>query len=193
MIIKNEMVASIEYTLTNNDGEILDSSQGKGPLVYIQGKQNLIPGLEKELEGKKIGDKFVANIAPEDAYGIHREEMIQSVPKENFAGVADIQIGMEFQAQGPSGVQIIKVVAVDGDEIKIDANHPLAGVPLNFDVEVIEVREATDEEKTAGHIAPDKCGDNCGCSTKQEGGCEGHGGKGHPDGNNQGDGCGCSH
>ena len=187
------MVAAIEYTLTNNDGEVLDSSKGRGPLAYIQGKQNLIPGLEKQLEGKKVGDKFVANIAPEDAYGVHREDMIQSVPKENFAGVDDIQVGMEFQAQGPAGVQIIKVVAVEGDEVKIDANHPLAGVPLNFDVEVVEVREATAEEKLAGQIAPDKCSSDCGCSTKQEGGCEGHGGDGHPEGHSHGDGCGCSH
>ena len=191
MQIENNVVVAIDYTLTNEAGEVVDSSTDRGPLDYIHGRGNLIPGLEAQLLGKVAGDKFIAVVKPEDGYGMKREELINEVPRVNFPEGVEIQIGMEFQAQGPAGVQMIKVVAVADDMVTIDANHPLADVTLSFDVNVISVREATEAELTAGNLMADSCGDGCGCSSKQAGDCEGHGGEGHAD--QHGDGCGCSH
>ncbi len=152
MQITKNAVAAIEYELTDDAGEVIDSSKGSAPLSYLHGTGNLIPGLEAELEGKASGDAFKVRIAPEDAYGERHDEMIQDVPRTQFPDGAPLEPGMQFQAEGPGGAHIVTVVGVEGDNVKLDGNHPLAGVPLNFDVKVVEVREATSEELEHGHV-----------------------------------------
>lgn len=147
------MVVSIHYTLTNNDGDVIDSSKDGAPLSFLHGAGNIIPGLEAALLGKAVGDALQVTIQPEDAYGERQDDMVQVVPREMFQGVEEIQPGMQFQAQAPDGgVQMIVVAAVEDDEITVDANHPLAGVVLNFDVSVEAVREPTAEELDHGHV-----------------------------------------
>lgn len=152
MKISKHIVASINYTLKNDDDVILDSSQGQEPLSYLHGAQNLIPGLENELEGKTAGDSFSARIAPKDAYGEKDESKIQQVPREMF-GDETFNVGDRFHAAGPDGAQIIvTVVDKDDQHVTVDGNHPMAGIFLNFDVEVVDVRAATNEEISHGHI-----------------------------------------
>ena len=152
MTITKDMVASIDYTLTNDSGETLDTSIGREPLAYIQGHQNIIPGLEKELEGKTIGDKFIVSIPPEEAYGKFQQSLIQEVPKTAFQGVETIDVGMQFQAQMEGGPLVVTVTKVEEDKVTIDGNHPLADMKLTFDVEVKDVRDATEEELAHGHV-----------------------------------------
>ena len=149
--IANNSVASFHYTLTNAEGEVLDKSEGQ-PLVYLHGAGNIIPGLEEALVGKAVGDKFTVTIPAAKAYGEYNPEMVQSVPAKMFQGVDSIQAGMQFQAQTEDGVQIVTVKAVEGDEVIVDANFPLAGQDLTFDVEVVEIREASQEELDHGHV-----------------------------------------
>lgn len=152
MQISKDKVVSIDYTLTDPQGQVLDTSDGRGPLVYMQGAGNLIKGLERELEGKTAGTQMKVTISPEDAYGERNDQMVQSVPRSAFQGIDKIEPGMQFQGQTPSGQRtMVRVIEVSGDEVKIDANHPLAGVALTFNVTVREVREATEDEKAHGH------------------------------------------
>lgn len=152
MNIEKDKVVSIDYTLTNDNGEVLDSSSGREPLAYLQGYGNLIPGLEKELEGKVQGDKLVAIIDPAEAYGIRTEELVQEVPLQNFENPQDVKLGAQFQVQMGEQVHIATVTAVKDGTITVDMNHPLADETLHFDVEVMEVREATPEELEHGHV-----------------------------------------
>jgi FKBP-type peptidyl-prolyl cis-trans isomerase SlyD len=152
MQVADNMAVSIHYTLTNDDGEVLDSSIGDEALVYLQGGGNIIPGLENALQGKVAGDKFNVRIAPEDAYGELMEEMVQVISRDMFEGVDNIEVGMQFHADVSSGSGVVTVVNIDNDDIIIDGNHPLAGLALTFDVEVIDVRIATTEEMAHGHI-----------------------------------------
>ncbi|SDB89528.1 FKBP-type peptidyl-prolyl cis-trans isomerase [Acinetobacter boissieri] len=149
--IANNQVVSFNYTLTNTEGETLDKSQGE-PLVYLHGAGNIIPGLEKALEGKTVSDKFVITIPAAEAYGEYNPELVQEVPAQMFQGVENIEAGMQFQAQTDDGVQIVTVKSVEGETIIVDANFPLAGQDLTFDVEVTDVREATQEELDHGHV-----------------------------------------
>ncbi|WP_066802864.1 FKBP-type peptidyl-prolyl cis-trans isomerase [Moraxella oblonga] len=150
-VIAQDTVATFHYTLTNEQGEVLDKSNTE-PLAYLHGHGNIIPGLEAELLGKKVGDKFTATIAPEDAYGEYMAEAVQEVPRVNFQGVDNIQVGMQFQTQTEDGhVMLVTVKDVTDDVVIVDANHPLAGVTLTFDVEIMDVRPATDEELAHGH------------------------------------------
>ena len=145
MQIANDKVVMIHYTLTNDEGDLLDSSKDQDPLAYLHGFGNIIPGLEKALTGRSIGDTFKIEIAPEDGYGVRDNEMVQSVPRSAFEGVDDIEPGMQFQAQSPDGIQLVTVIDIDGDEVILDGNHPMAGITLHFDVEVTDIREATRE------------------------------------------------
>jgi FKBP-type peptidyl-prolyl cis-trans isomerase SlyD len=146
-------VVTIHYTLTNNAGEELDSSRGEGrePLTYLEGAQNIIGGLESALNGKNPGDQAKVSVEPADGYGEVNEELVQPVPRSAFEGVESIEPGMQFQAQTPGGPQVVRVVEVNDETVTIDANHPLAGETLHFDVEVIDAREATEEEQEHGH------------------------------------------
>lgn len=151
MNISDNCVASFHYTLTDKDGKVLDSSQGREPLAYLHGAGNIIPGLEKQLQGKSVGDKLNVDVPAADAYGERDERMIQELPASMFSGVEKIEVGMEFHAQTEQGLQVVSVAAVDGDTVTVDGNHPLAGVDLNFDVEITDVRQATEEEANHGH------------------------------------------
>jgi len=152
MQIANDKVVTIHYTLTNDEGDLLDSSKDQDPLAYLHGSGNIIPGLENALTGRSIGDTFKIEIAPEDGYGVRDNEMVQSVPRSAFEGVDDIEPGMQFQAQSPDGIQLVTVIDIDGDEVILDGNHPMAGITLHFDVEVTDIREATHEELEHGHV-----------------------------------------
>ncbi len=152
MNISKEKVVSIHYKLTNNDGQVLDSSEGRDPLSYIQGSKNIIKGLEDALEGKTTGDKLNVTVPPEEAYGLREEEKVQAIPKSSFGEIQEIQPGQQFQMQTQAGPVIISVVEVQGDQVLIDANHPLAGETLNFEVEVTNVRDASQEELDHGHV-----------------------------------------
>jgi len=150
--IAENTVVSVHYKLTDDEGTVLDSSEGSEPLTYLHGAGNIISGLETALAGKSEGDSLQTRVEPNEAYGEVVPELIQTVDKSIFQGVESIEPGMAFRAQTSGGnEQRIVVKKVDGEEVTIDANHPLAGVPLNFDVEVVEVREATDEEVEHGH------------------------------------------
>ena len=153
LLIGDNIVASIHYKLTNNSGEVLDSSEGGEPLAYLHGAGNLIPGLEKELVGKTAGASLQVTVAPDEAYGPVHDQLIEVVPREAFQGVETIEPGMGFEAQGSDGqARRIVVTEVNGDQITIDGNHPLAGVELSFDVQIVEVRDATEEEIAHGHV-----------------------------------------
>jgi FKBP-type peptidyl-prolyl cis-trans isomerase SlyD len=151
LMIGDKSVVTIHYTLTDDAGEVLDNSRDGDPMVYLHGANNIIPGLENELTGKIIGATLKVTVAPEDGYGEHSPEAIQKVPRSAFEGVEDIQPGMQFQTEGPQGMQIIVVVEVSDEEVTVDANHPLAGKILHFDVSIEAVRDATPEELDHGH------------------------------------------
>jgi FKBP-type peptidyl-prolyl cis-trans isomerase SlyD len=153
MQIAKNVVVVIDYTLTGPDGKTIDSSIGKEPLPYLHGAGNLIPGLENALLGKSKGDTLKVTIAPEDAYGIRDDKLIQVVPKSAFQGVPKLDVGMQFRSQGQGGAPVVVTVTkVEGDNVTVDANHALAGIPLTFDVAVKDVRAATKEELEHGHV-----------------------------------------
>ena len=156
MQISDKMAVSIHYTLTNNAGEKLDSSIGAEPLVYLHGAGNIISGLEDVLREKTVGDKFCVTIEPENAYGEEQAEMIQVVSKSMFEDMP-LEVGMQFNAEVSNGPGVITVVNIDGDEVTVDGNHPLAGEALTFDVEVMTIRTATEEEMAHGHIHGEGC------------------------------------
>lgn len=152
MQISRHTVASIDYKLTDDQGQVLDSSEGREPLTYLHGAGNLIPGLETALEGNAPGDSVSVTVDPSEGYGERDENLIQQVPMAAFEGVDEIEPGMRFQATDEQGQgRIVTVTAIEGDQVTVDANHPLAGVPLNFEVSVVEVREASDDEIEHGH------------------------------------------
>jgi FKBP-type peptidyl-prolyl cis-trans isomerase SlyD len=151
MQISKHKVVTMDYTLTDDQGTVIDSSQGRDPLAYIQGVGNIIPGLEQALEGKTSGEALSVTISPEDAYGERDETLLRAVPR-NLFDVDDLQVGMQFQTQSEAGMEIVTIVGVTDDDVTIDANHPLAGVTLNFDVTVVDVRDATEDELSHGHV-----------------------------------------
>ncbi|HWP94164.1 MAG TPA: peptidylprolyl isomerase [Gammaproteobacteria bacterium] len=151
MKVAKHTVVSLEYTLTGEDGEVIDSSQAHGPLVYLHGAGNLIPGVEKALEGRTAGEQLTVTVAPADGYGERDEALVQDVPRELFEGVDRIEPGMRFHAMSDHGPRVVTVTAVTGDRITVDGNHPLAGQTLYFDLTVVDVRDATLEEIAHGH------------------------------------------
>lgn len=152
MQVARDTVVHIHYTLRNEAGQVLDSSDGGEALAYLHGHGNLIPGLERALEGKASGDKLNVKVTPGEAYGEHDPALVQDVPRSAFQGIDDVKIGMRFQAQSNQGPRTVVVTGVSGDQVTVDGNHPLAGQPLNFEVEVAEVRAATNEELEHGHV-----------------------------------------
>lgn len=153
-VVTTGKVVTFHYTLTNPAGEVLDTSRESGqPLPYLHGAQNIVPGLEAQMEGKKVGDTFKAEVAPADGYGEYMEEGLMKVPRDAFPEGMPIEAGMQFVAQGPDGMAIPVVIKTVGFmEITVDANHPLAGVTLNFDIEITDIRDASAEEKVHGHV-----------------------------------------
>ena len=149
--ITDGLVVSIHYSLKDDEGDLIDSSEGE-PLSYLHGAGNIVPGLERQLTGKAVGDKVHAVVAPEDGYGERTGPEPQAVPRDQFPAGADIEEGMQIMARGPNGKSFpLWVVAVNKDSVTLDHNHPLAGVTLHFDVEVTEIRDATAQERQHGH------------------------------------------
>ncbi|WP_028972525.1 FKBP-type peptidyl-prolyl cis-trans isomerase [Spirochaeta cellobiosiphila] len=152
MKIADKAVAYLEFELKSETGEVLDSSSDHGPIAYIHGMGNLVPGLEKALEDKSAGDKIDIKLEPKEGYGIYNEELVQDVPKDYLKEIPDLAVGMELEGETEEGIQIVYVKEIGEDTITIDGNHPLAGKTLEFHVEVVSVREATSEEIEHGHV-----------------------------------------
>jgi FKBP-type peptidyl-prolyl cis-trans isomerase SlyD len=149
-------VVSVNYKLTDDAGKVLDSSDGTKPMVYLHGAGNIVPGLEKALVGKGAGDSLKVRVEPAEAYGEVVPDGIKTIERSAFEGVDVVEVGMAFDAQAPDGTeQHIVVTKVEGDNVTIDINHPLAGVALNFDIKIVSVREATKEELDHGHTHED--------------------------------------
>lgn len=158
MQIADNLAVAIDYTLRDDEGEILDSSQGAEPLVYLHGAGNIIPGLEQALAGKVVGDSLEVSVEPQDAYGEYMPELVATLSRSMFEGVDELEVGMEFHASAPDGgMQIVVVRQIEGDDVTVDGNHPLAGQRLHFQVKVLEVREATADELDHGHIHGEGC------------------------------------
>lgn len=153
MQIAENTVVSFDYTLRDNDGEVLDTSEGREPLTYLHGHQNIVPGLEKAMEGKSAGEELSVTVPPEEGYGPYQEELVQTVPLEIFQGVEQVEPGMRFQAQSQAGPMLVTVKEVEGEQVTVDGNHALAGQELNFDVSIKDIRPATEEEVAQGQIA----------------------------------------
>lgn len=153
MNISDNCVVSIHYTLTDDEGRELDSSADQGAFSYLHGARNIIPGLEQALAGKAPGDELRVTVQPQDAYGEVNPELVQQVPREAFAGIDDLRPGMQFQTGDDDNQALnITVTEVSDDLVTIDANHPLAGLVLHFDVRIEAVREAGEEELAHGHV-----------------------------------------
>lgn len=153
MQITKHAVVSIDYELKDDEGATIDTSAGGEPLTYLHGARNIIEGLEKALEGKKAGDSVSVKVSPEEGYGMPDESRVQQVPKEMFQDESQIKVGEQFYAQGPEGEHLtVTIKEVADDHVVIDANHPLAGKNLNFEVTIKEVREASEEEVAHGHV-----------------------------------------
>ena len=158
MSIKKDAVVEMHYTLKNDAGEVVDSSKGQDPMPFIQGRGNIIPGLEKALEGMKVGDTCDVSVKPEDAYGVHHAEGIQEIPKEALQGIENLEIGMELQSQDEQGNPfIVRIEEIKDDVVIINANHPLSGQTLHFNVSIESVREATADELEHGHVHSASC------------------------------------
>ena len=152
MEIAENTVVAIEYTLTDSDGEVLDTSEGRAPLAYLHGKGGIIPGLEEALAGKTVGDELKVTVPPEKGYGPRNDALLNRVPKETFGGQLEFELGLQFPVQDQNGNQrLVTIVHIEEDTVVLDANHPLAGVDLTFEVKIVEVREPTEEELSHGH------------------------------------------
>lgn len=152
MKIEDDKVVGIHYTLKDNDGNTIDSSAGKDPLYYLHGYGQLVPGLEDELEGKALKASFNVKVSAEDGYGDYNKELVYVLDRSKFPEPEKVEVGMMFTSKTESGQFNLNVVGVDGDKITLDANHPLAGKELNFDVEVMDIRDATKEEIKHEHV-----------------------------------------
>jgi FKBP-type peptidyl-prolyl cis-trans isomerase SlyD len=152
MKISNNKVVGIEYTLKDNAGAVIDSNTGADPLFFIQGMGTIVPGLERAMEGKAAGESFDVEIKAVDGYGEYDANRKRGIPREQVPQLAEAKVGMMLQAQGPEGVSIVTVAEVTETEIVIDGNHPMAGKDLFFSIKVAEVRDATQEELSHGHV-----------------------------------------
>lgn len=152
MKITKDAVVSIDYTLRDDNGNVLDSSEGREPLMYIHGNGNIIPGLESSLDNKIAGDSIKVSVPPEDAYGVIDQSQITNADRSQFEGVSNLQVGMQFTASGPQGDHLVTITKIDDNTVTVDGNHPLAGMRLHFDVNIVDVRTATAEELAHGHV-----------------------------------------
>ncbi len=183
MKITKDTTVSVEYTLKDDNGEILDSSEMMGPLEYIHGYNMIISGLEKALEGKEAGDEFKQTVPPEQAYGEIFDDLVVETDRSQFPPDAKIEVGMDFEAGDGPHTRIVRITKIDGDKITIDANHPLAGETLHFDVKVLSVKKTTEKElqELIRTMQEDSCGCSCSCGHSHEydehscgcGGCSG--------------------
>lgn len=168
MTVAKDKVVSINYTLRGDDGNIIDTSEGRAPLEYLHGYGMLLPKFEEALAGHGPGDNLTCDLSAKDGYGEYDESLVTEVPRSQFETGMEIEVGMAFQAMTESGPSIVTVTKVTPDVITVDANDSLAGKNLHFAVEVLEVRDATEDELRSGRPAGQGCG--CGCG---DGGCGG--------------------
>ncbi|MFC1881815.1 peptidylprolyl isomerase [Thermodesulfobacteriota bacterium] len=152
MKIAKGKVVSMHYALTDSTGEVLDSSEGQAPLDYLHGYGNIITGLEKALEDKEAGEKLKAVIPPEDGYGIRDEAQVKNLPLSSFQSPDQVEVGAQFQAETSEGPRLATVTKIDDKNVTVDLNHPLADLTLSFNIDVVDVRDATEEELTHGHV-----------------------------------------
>ena len=151
MPIAHNDVVTIHYTLKDDADKVIDSSSGGEPLAYLHGHGNIIPGLERELAGKSVGDRLTVRVPAAEGYGEYDRALVQKVPRRALKGIANLRVGLRLQA----GHQAVTVTHIAGDMVTLDGNHPLAGQNLNFDVEIAGVRAATEEELAHGHVHGD--------------------------------------
>lgn len=151
MIKKNDVV-TLSYTLKNSTGEELDKAGAEDGMNYLHGAKNIVQGLEEAIEGLAVGDKKDVTVPPEKAYGDLVPELRMQIPRSNFPGDVDIQPDMQFTSEMGGKENVFTVVNVEGDQVSVDGNHPLAGETLHFSVEVLAVRDATEEELSHGHV-----------------------------------------
>lgn len=145
-------VVFFHYTLTDPDGTVIDSSEGSEAMPYLHGSDNIVPGLERQMHGRKVGDRFRAVVLPEEGYGVPEGPGPQAVSRDIFPEDAELEEGMQFHAEDDDGETFpLWIVSIEGDTIVVDANHPLAGVTLHFEVEIVDIRDATEEEIAHGH------------------------------------------
>lgn len=150
-MIDDNKVVSLAYTVKDDNDQIIDSSEGQEPLVYLHGANNIVPGLEAALKGKAVGDEFAVTVEPAEGYGEYKADMVQVVPRSAFEGVEKVEPGMVFTAQTEGGPLQLMVTSVEGDNVTVDPNHPLAGKVLHFSGKVEEIRDASEEELGHGH------------------------------------------
>lgn len=151
MVIDKDTVVSIEYTLKDDDGAVLDESEKGHPFDYLHGGSNVVPGLERALHGRSPGDALQISIPPGEGYGERNEELVLVVSRERFDAGVKPEPGMRFRASSPDGTQFFTIVGIEEDEVTLDGNHPLAGETLHFDLRILAVRDATREEIAHGH------------------------------------------
>ncbi len=152
MKIGKNAAVSIDYILTDGEGELIDRSEAGSPLVYLHGTGQILPALEQLLEGKSIGDKISPTLSPSEGYGIPSEDLVRHVPKSEFSEVSDLAVGMHFQVDSKNGPVVFEVMEITGDKVVLDGNHPLAGKELHFEIEVKAIREASKDEIAHGHV-----------------------------------------
>ncbi|MDB4930032.1 MAG: peptidylprolyl isomerase [Myxococcaceae bacterium] len=151
--IANDSVVAFDYTLRDGAGAVIDSSQGGSPMVYLHGHGNIVAGLEEALHGKTAGASLKVTVKPEDGYGEWREELVMKVARSRLPKSPEPKVGLELQGVGPGGEPLhLRVIAIEGDQISLDANHPLAGQELHFEVSIQTVRAASEEELAHGHV-----------------------------------------
>jgi len=151
MVIGNNKVVTINYTLTGADGSVLDTSEGDEPLAYLHGTGSLVSGVEAALEGKAANDHVSLTVEPAQGYGVRDEDLVFALPRTQFSNVSDLAVGMQFELQTEDDVHLATVVGLGDADVTVDANHPLAGQTLHFEIDVVSVREATAEELEHGH------------------------------------------
>jgi len=156
MKVGKDKVVLMHYTLKNDAGDVIDSSDGADPLPFLQGHGNIIPGLESALEGSKVGDKLDVSIKPEEGYGERMKDAIQEIPSSALQGVDEVKVGMQLQSQDKDGnAFLVSVTKIEDDKITVDGNHPLAGQTLHFSVSIESIRKAEAEELSHGHVHAD--------------------------------------
>ncbi len=163
MQIEKNKVVTFDYTVTDENGGMIESSHGDEPLSYLHGAGGIAPGLESAMEGKVEGDSFAITLRPEEGFGERDEELVHTLSRDELAELGEIEIGMQLHAEDESGIRILTVSKIEDDEIILDENHPLAGMTVKFDVKVVDVRDASDEEKEHGHPHVQGCGGGCDC------------------------------
>lgn len=143
-------VFTVHYVLKNKIGELVDTSEGGEPLHFLYGSPDVIKGIQEAVKDRNAGDCLEVTVPPAMAYGEHRADLVRKVPRSMFEGVENLQVGMKFQTNNGDNAQIVQVMGIDGNLIRIDANHPLAGFTLYFDLEIVGRREATNDEIDQG-------------------------------------------